>query len=392
MLAGSEEAGIDARLVSVARPLEYATTGGKTAHALFYAPHNPDHTAPDGERPPLLVRVHGGPTAHVTSRLDREIQFFTSRGFAVVDVNYGGSTGYGREYRERLHGQWGIVDVDDAVNAALALAEAGEVDRARLAITGGSAGGWTVLCAAAFHPDVFAAGADYFGVSDLMGFVDDTHKFESRYNDWLVGPWPEAEELWRERSPVNFADRIRAPIIILQGLEDAIVPPSQSEIVVEGARARTASRSPTSPSRASSTASARPTTLKRAVEAELSFYAQVFGFEPPATSNPCRSSGRDSPRGGRVVLQEHAVEVLARLAADDRVIDPRRAVDEVQRRVEALFGEPHLGRVRPLVGDPAGVDRGHQDAVGRQQLLRAGAVSMFSAALAMFVCGWPGPL
>ena len=161
---------IDARLVSVARPFEYATTGGKTAHALFYAPHNPDYTAPGGERPPLLVRVHGGPTAHVTlAPGPRDPVLHQSRGFAVVDVNYGGSTGYGREYRERLHGQWGIVDVDDAVNAALALADAGEVDRARLAITGGAAGGWTVLCAAAFHPDVFAAGADYFGVSDLDG-------------------------------------------------------------------------------------------------------------------------------------------------------------------------------------------------------------------------------
>ena len=165
-----------------------------------------------------------------------EIQFFTSRGFAVVDVNYGGSTGYGREYRDRLHGQWGVVDTDDAVNAARALAAAGEVDGARMAITGGSAGGWTVLCALAFYPDVFAAGADYYGVSDLSGFVDDTHKFESRYNDWLVGPWPEAEELWRERSPVNHADKIRAPVIILQGLEDKVVPPSQSEHRRQGAR------------------------------------------------------------------------------------------------------------------------------------------------------------
>ena len=226
------------RYISVPRPLEYETTGGKTAHALFYPPHNPDYTAPAGERPPLMVRVHGGPTAHVTAApATARSSSSPARGFAVVDVNYGGSTGYGREYRDRLHGQWGVVDVDDAVNAALALAEAGEVDRERMAITGGSAGGWTVLCALAFHPDVFAAGADYFGVSDLMGFVDDTHKFESRYNDWLVGPWPEAEELWRERSPVNFADRIRAPVIILQGLEDAVVPPSQSEIVVEALRA-----------------------------------------------------------------------------------------------------------------------------------------------------------
>jgi dipeptidyl aminopeptidase/acylaminoacyl peptidase len=272
------EAGIDPAYVSVARPLEYPTTGGKTAHALFYPPHNPDYAAPADERPPLMVRVHGGPTAHVTARLDRELQFFTSRGFAVVDVNYGGSTGYGREYRDRLRGQWGIVDVDDAVNAARALADAGEVDRDRLTITGGSAGGWTVLCALAFHPDVFAAGADYYGVSDLMGFIDDTHKFESRYNDWLVGPWPEAADLWRERSPVNFADRIRAPIIILQGLEDAVVPPSQSEIVVAALRKN---RVPFAylAFEGEQHGFRKASTLKRAIEAELSFYAQVLGFE-----------------------------------------------------------------------------------------------------------------
>ena len=290
LLAGSEQPAIDPAYVSTARPLEYETTGHKTAHALFYAPRNPDHTAPEGERPPLLVRVHGGPTAHVTSRLDREIQFFTTRGFAVVDVNYGGSTGYGREYRERLHGQWGVVDVDDAVNAALALAGAGEVDRARMAISGGSAGGWTVLCAAAFHPGVFAAGADYFGVSDLMGFVDSTHKFESRYNDWLVGPWPEAEQLWRERSPVNFADRIRAPIIILQGLEDAIVPPSQSEVVVAALREN---RVPFSylAFEGEQHGFRKAETLERAVEAELSFYAQVFGFEPAGDIEPVPIEG-----------------------------------------------------------------------------------------------------
>ena len=221
---------VDAAYVSVPRPLEYPTAGERTAHALFYPPHNPDFEGPADERPPLLVRVHGGPTAHVTATLSPEIQFFTSRGFAVCDVNYGGSTGYGREYRDRLRGQWGIVDTEDAVNAALALARAGEADRERMAITGGSAGGWTVLCALVFRPEVFAAGADYFGVSDLMGFVDDTHKFESRYNDWLVGPWPEAKELWRERSPINHVDELRAPVIVLQGLEDKVVPPAQSEL------------------------------------------------------------------------------------------------------------------------------------------------------------------
>ena len=264
--------------MSVPRPLEYPTTGGKTAHALFYPPHNPDFTAPDGERPPLVVRVHGGPTAHVSATLSPEIQFFTSRGFAVVDVNYGGSTGYGREYRDRLRGQWGVVDTDDAVNAALALAEAGEADRARMAITGGSAGGWTVLCALAFRPDVFAAGADYFGVSDLSGFVDDTHKFESRYNDWLVGPWPETADLWRERSPINHADKIRAPVIVLQGLEDKVVPPSQSEVIV-AALARNGIRHAYITFEGEQHGFRKAENLRRAAEAELAFYAQVFGFE-----------------------------------------------------------------------------------------------------------------
>lgn len=278
VLSDDDAGDIDPAYVSVPRALEYPTTGGLTAHALLYPPHNPDFTAPGGERPPLLVRVHGGPTAHVTATLSPEIQYFTSRGFAVVNVNYGGSTGYGREYRDRLHGQWGVVDADDAVNAARALAEAGEADGARMAISGGSAGGWTVLCALAFH-DVFAAGADYFGVSDLMGFVDATHKFESRYNDWLVGPWPEAADLWRERSPVNHADRIRAPVIVLQGLEDKIVPPSQSELVV-AALERNGIPHAYLGFEGEQHGFRKAESLRRAAEAELSFYAQVLGFEP----------------------------------------------------------------------------------------------------------------
>jgi dipeptidyl aminopeptidase/acylaminoacyl peptidase len=277
-LTDDEDEDIDAAYVSLPRPLEYPTSGGRTAHALLYPPHNPDYNAPAGERPPLIVRVHGGPTAHVTSRLSPEIQFFTSRGFALVDVNYGGSTGYGREYRDRLRGQWGIVDTEDAVNAAVRLAEAGEVDGERMAITGGSAGGWTVLCALAFHNGVFAAGADYFGVTDLSGFVDDTHKFESRYNDWLVGPWPEAADLWRERSPITHADQIRAPVIVLQGLEDKVVPPSQSELIVD-ALARNGVPYAYIGFEGEQHGFRKADSLRRAAEAELSFYAQVFGFE-----------------------------------------------------------------------------------------------------------------
>ena len=267
-LSDDEDEDVDAAYVSVPRPLDQP-------HALFYPPHNPDFTAPAGERPPLLVRIHGGPTAHVSARLSPEIQFFTSRGFAVVDVNYGGSTGYGREYRDRLRGQWGIVDTNDAVDAALSLAEAGEADRDRMAITGGSAGGWTVLCALAFRPDVFAAGADYYGVSDLMGFVDDTHKFESRYNDWLVGPWPETADLWRERSPINHADKIRAPVIVLQGLEDKVVPPSQSEKIVEALK-RNGVRCEYIGFEGEQHGFRKAENLKRAVEAELAFYLEIF--------------------------------------------------------------------------------------------------------------------
>ena len=278
VLSEEGEALVDPAYVSVPRPLEYPTTGGRTAHALLYPPHNPDYRAPEGERPPLIVRVHGGPTAHVTARLSPEIQFFTSRGFAVVDVNYGGSTGYGREYRDRLHLEWGVVDTDDAVNAARALAAEGEVDGARMMITGGSAGGWTVLCALAFYPDVFAAGADYYGVSDLSGFVDDTHKFESRYNDWLVGPWPDAAEKWHERSPINHVEKLRAPVIVLQGLEDKIVPPAQSELIVE-ALARNRIRHAYLAFEGEQHGFRKAENLRRAAEAELSFYAQVLGFE-----------------------------------------------------------------------------------------------------------------
>jgi dipeptidyl aminopeptidase/acylaminoacyl peptidase len=218
--------------VSVPRAVSFPTAGERTAHAVFYPPFNPDFVAPERELPPLVVRVHGGPTAHVGSTLQPSIQFFTSRGFAVVDVNYGGSTGYGREYRERLHGTWGVVDVEDCVNCARYLADTGAVDGERMAITGGSAGGWTVLAALCFHPDAFACGADYFGVAELAGMAADTHKFESRYLDYLI-----PRELWDERSPLAHADRIRAPVIVLQGDEDAVVPPSQSEQIVAALRA-----------------------------------------------------------------------------------------------------------------------------------------------------------
>jgi dipeptidyl aminopeptidase/acylaminoacyl peptidase len=271
---------MDPAYASVPRPFEFAGEGGTRAHALVYPPHNPDFSAPNGELPPLIVRVHGGPSAHVRPALDLEIQYFTSRGFAVVDVNYGGSTGYGRAYRERLRGRWGVVDTVDAVCAARALAARGEVDGARMVITGGSAGGWTVLCALAFHDD-FAAGADYFGICDLTGFDEETHKFESRYTEWLAGP----REGWAQRSPITHADRIRAPVIVLQGDEDRVVPPSQSEKIV-AALERNGVPHAYLVFEGKQHGFRRAASRRRAVEAELSFYAQVLGFEPAGAQAP----------------------------------------------------------------------------------------------------------
>jgi dipeptidyl aminopeptidase/acylaminoacyl peptidase len=221
--------------ITTVEPVEFPTTGGKTAFGLFYPPHNPDHAAGANERPPLLVKCHGGPTSSASSALNLGIQFWTSRGIAVLDVNYGGSTGFGREYRERLHVNWGIVDVDDAVNGAKFLAERGSIDPNRAVISGGSAGGYTVLAALAFR-DFFAGGASYYGVSDAAALARDTHKFESRYLDWLIGPYPETESRYRERSPVHHADGLSKPVIFFQGDEDAVVPPNQTEVMVEALR------------------------------------------------------------------------------------------------------------------------------------------------------------
>jgi len=217
--------------------IEFPTTGGRTAFALYYPAHNPDYEAPAGDKPPLLVKCHGGPTAAASSTLDLRTQYWTSRGIAVVDVNYGGSTGYGREYRERLDGNWGIVDVDDAVNAARYLADRGLADGERSVIAGGSAGGYTVLAALTFR-DYFRGGASYYGVSDLAVLARDTHKFESRYLDGLIGAWPEMDALYRERSPIYHTERLSAPVIFFQGDEDAVVPPNQAESMVDALRAK----------------------------------------------------------------------------------------------------------------------------------------------------------
>ena len=236
--------------------IEFPTEHDLTAHAFFYPPNNRDFVAPAGERPPLIVISHGGPTGATTTTLKLSIQYWTSRGFGVLDVNYGGSTGYGRAYRERLNGQWGVVDVDDCVNGARYLVERGEADGNRLIIRGGSAGGYTTLAALTFR-DVFKAGASYYGVSDLEALEEDCHKFESRYNTSLIGPFLSRRTCTRQRSPIHFTDRLSCPMILFQGLEDKVVPPNQAEMMFEAVRRR-ACRSPTLRLKANSTAFARP--------------------------------------------------------------------------------------------------------------------------------------
>ena len=277
VLRRSSELDIDVGYLSVPEAIEYPTEGGLAAHGFFYAPRNRDFQAPEGERPPLLVMCHGGPTASSSSTLSLGVQYWTSRGIAVLDVNYGGSTGYGRDYRERLKGRWGIVDVDDCVNGARYLAERGEIDGARCAITGGSAGGYTTLSALTFR-DHFKAGASHFGVSDLAALVRDTHKFESRYLDGLIGPYPERSDLYSERSPIKFTDQLSCPVIFFQGLEDKVVPPNQAEMMVDALRAKGLPVAYV-PFEGEQHGFRRAENIKRALDGELYFYSRVFGFE-----------------------------------------------------------------------------------------------------------------
>jgi dipeptidyl aminopeptidase/acylaminoacyl peptidase len=262
---------------SIPRPIEFPTEAGLTAHGFFYPPQNPDYEAPENEKPPLIVKSHGGPTASATTALALSIQYWTSRGFAVLDVNYGGSSGYGRQYRERLNKKWGIVDVDDCVNGARYLVARGEVDPNRLIIAGGSAGGYTTLCALTFR-DVFKAGASHFGVSDAEALAQDTHKLESRYLDGLLGPYPEKRDVYRERSPINFTERLSCPVIFFQGLEDKVVPPNQAEQMVEALRSKGIPVAYVAfPGEQHGFRQAQ--NIKRALNTELYFYSRVFGFE-----------------------------------------------------------------------------------------------------------------
>ena len=279
VLRQSLEVPIPADFVSIPQAIEFPTEGGLTAHAHYYPPTNPGYEAPEGERPPLIVESHGGPTDAAVAALSLGVQFWTSRGFGLVDVDYGGSTGYGRAYRERLNGQWGIVDLQDCVNAARHLVEQGQADPERLLITGGSAGGYTTICALTFT-DVFAAGTTYFGVADLEQFTGgETHKFELKYEHTLVGPYPERADLYRERSPIHFTDRITTPMLVLQGTDDRIVPPAQAELIVGALRERGIPHAYLL-YEGEGHGFRKAENIIGSLEAELSFYAQVLGFEP----------------------------------------------------------------------------------------------------------------
>lgn len=267
---------LEAAYVSTAEPLEIPTGDGSFTHAFFYPPTNPDFEAPAGERPPLRVKSHGGPTGAARPDFDPRIQFWTTRGFAVVDVNYRGSTGYGRAYRDALKGNWGIHDVQDCEAAAKFLAERGSVDPARLTISGGSAGGYTTLAALTFT-DTFACGASHYGIGDLAALARDTHKFESRYTDSLVAPWPEGESIYRERSPLAHATQLACPVIFFQGLEDKVVPPNQAEEMVAALKSK-GIQVEYMPLAGEGHGFRRAESIRAVLGAELRFFRQVLGI------------------------------------------------------------------------------------------------------------------
>lgn len=276
--------GVDAAYIARPEPISFKTAGGATAYAFYYAPTNPAYRAPAGTLPPLLVKAHGGPTGGASTAFDVSTQFWTSRGFAVVDVDYRGSAGYGRAYRQALYGKWGVADVEDVVAATKYLVTAGKVDPEKLAIRGGSAGGYTTLSALAFT-DTFKAGANYYGISDLETLVRDTHKFESRYVDNLVGPLPAAKALYIARSPIHHIEGFNEPLIVFQGLEDKVVPPSQSQAIVDALKAR---KLPVAyvPFAGEQHGFRQAANIIAAAQSELYFYARVFGFPVPADATP----------------------------------------------------------------------------------------------------------
>lgn len=284
ILQQSNHLDLDSETLSLPVPLEFPTTYGQTAHGYYYPPQNVSYLAPESEYPPLLVLSHGGPTSSASTILSLGVQYWTNRGFAVLDVDYSGSEGYGRAYRQRLNGQWGLLDVQDCIDGAQYLVQQGKADPRRLAIRGGSAGGYTTLCALTFH-NVFSAGASHFGVSDLETLAQDTHKFESRYLHTLVASYPEHQEIYKTRSPIHFVDQINCPLILFQGLEDKVVPPSQSEAMFLAVRnkelpvAYLAFEGEQHGFRQSEN-------IKRTLEAELYFYSRIFHFELPGHIEP----------------------------------------------------------------------------------------------------------
>ncbi|MCA0900955.1 S9 family peptidase [Microbulbifer agarilyticus] len=275
-LASSSSVPVDAAYFSPAQPVTYSV-GDREVHAFFYPPHNPDFLAPAEEKPPIIVFGHGGPTGATSAGLNLKVQYWTSRGFGVLDVNYSGSTGYGRNYRDRLENNWGLLDVEDVCAGAEYLVEQGLADPKRMLIKGGSAGGYTVLAALTFH-NTFSAGASHYGIGDLTTLARDTHKFESRYLDKLVGPWPQAEDVYQQRSPINHIEQLECPVIFFQGLEDKVVPANQAETMVNALRGRgipvayiTFAEEGHGFRAASS--------IEMALEGELEFYSRVFHFD-----------------------------------------------------------------------------------------------------------------
>ena len=288
---------VDPAIVSIAEPITFPTAGGRMAHALFYRPRNPEYTGPEGDLPPLVVRSHGGPTSNAANWLDLSFQYLTSRGIGVVDVDYGGSTGYGREYRRALDGNWGVVDVDDCVAAARYLVDRGDVDGERLAIEGGSAGGYTTLAALAFR-DTFSAGISLFGFADLEMLARESHKFEARYMDRLVGPYPEAATLYRERSPIHFLDAIDCPVLVLQGLEDRVVTPANAEALVAALR-RNGIPHAYLAFEGEGHGFRGQVAQRRTFEARLAFLGAVFGFTPADELEPLEVVGLEAWRSER---------------------------------------------------------------------------------------------
>ena len=291
-LASSVQHSISQDYLAPGTHISYPTENGLLAHGFYHAPHSPDFEAPAGELPPLIVIAHGGPTGSVKQALDMDVQFYTSRGFAVLEINYGGSAGYGRAYRNRLRGQWGVVDVDDAVNGARYLVEQGLVDEERTIMRGGSAGGFTTFAALAFR-DYFRAGSSHYGISDLEFWDRETHKFEARYCQSLIGPYPEQRALYRERSPLHRASEINVPLLIFQGLDDKVVPPNQSRFVADAVRVRGV---PVAHIEFEGEAHGfrRFQTNVRTHQTELAFFGQVFGFEPADELPPLRIDNLDA--------------------------------------------------------------------------------------------------